>query len=230
VMPAPTITVEDGSGEVNELLPLGVKVLNYAAGSTVNLSGLLKGSKLSTGAASGEGQWSIAVDDLPNALVIPPRGYLGPMNTIAELRSGNGQAIVRSPVHFLWMQPSFAQGKAARLQTPLSDAASATNAAVPDAPRQIDPQEVAVFLKRAEELVSSGDLPAARLLLLRVAEARNARAAFALGATYDPNVIKRLDNFGAAPNLVLARSWYRKAQDWGLANASERLNALASAD
>jgi hypothetical protein len=230
VLLAPTLAVADGSGDVNELLPLGVKATNYTVGSTVNLSGLLKGTELSAGAASGEGQWRIAVDDLPNTLVIPPRGYLGPMNIVAELRGGNGQAIVRSPIRFLWTQPSPDHGKSTKLQTPPADAAAAKNAPAPDAPRQMDPQEIAVFLKRAEELVSAGDLPAARLLLLRVAETRNARAAFALGATYDPNVIKRLDSVGAASNLALALSWYRKARDWGLADATERLDALASAD
>ncbi len=227
---APTLAVEDGSGEVNELLPLGVKVANYTPGATVNLSGLLKGAELSTGAASGEGEWRIAVDDLPNALVIPPRDYFGPMNIVAELRGGNGRAIVRSPVRFLWTQSPPDQGKAARLQTAPADAASAAGSEASAAPRQIDPKEIAALLKRAEELVSTGDLPAARLLLLRVAEAHNARAAFELGATYDPNVIKRLDSIGAAPNPALASTWYQRAQEWGLADASKRLEALASAN
>ena len=228
--PAPTLAVEDGSGEVNELLPLGVKVSNYTPGATVNLSGLLKGTEMSTGAVSGAGEWRIAVDDLPNALVIPPRDYLGPMNIVAELRGGNGQAIVRSPVRFLWTQPTPDHGNAARLQAPPANAAPTTGAAASVAPRQIDPKEIAALLKRAEELVSIGDLPAARLLLQRLAEAHNARAAFALGATYDPNVIKRLGSDSTAPDLALARAWYQRAQDWGFSDASKQLEALASAD
>jgi hypothetical protein len=220
--PAPTLAVQDGRGEVNELLPLGVKVSNYTPGATVNLSGLLKGTEMSTGAASGAGEWRIAVDDLPNTLVIPPRDYLGPMNIVAELRGGNGQAIVRSPVRFLWTQPS-----AAKLQTPAPAPAAASTAAS-DTPRQIDPKEVAALLKRAEDLVSAGDLPAARLLLLRVAEAHNPRAAFDLGATYDPNVIKKLEGVTAAPDPTLAKAWYQKAQDWGLSDATKQVDALAS--
>ena len=228
--PAPTLAVEDGSGEANELLPLGVKVTNYTPGATVNLSGLREGTEMSTGSASGAGEWRIAVDDLPNTLVIPPRDYLGPMNIVAELRGGNGQAIVRSPVRFLWRQPAPDHGNAARLQMPPANASSTASAAPPVAPRQIDPKEIAALLKRAEELVSIGDLPAARLLLLRLAEAHNARAAFALGATYDPNVIKKLEGISAAPDLALARAWYQRAQDWGLSDASKQLDALASAD
>jgi hypothetical protein len=228
--PAPTLAVEDSSGKVNELLSLGVKVSNYTPGATVSLSGLLKGTEMSTGAASGEGGWRIAVDDLPNTLVIPPRDYLGPMNILAELRGGNGQAIVRSPVRFLWTPPTTDHGKTARLQMPSATASPPTGAATPDAPRQIDPKEIAALLKRAEELVSVGDLPAARLLLLRIAEAHNARAAFDLGATYDPNVIKKLDGNSAVPDLALARAWYQRAQDWGLSDASKRLDALARVD
>ena len=228
--PAPTLAVEDGRGEINELLPLGVKVSNYAPGATVNLSGLLKGAEMSTGAASGAGEWRIAVDDLPNTLVSPPRDYLGPMNIVAELRGGNGQAIVRSPVRFLWTQPTHDHGKAAILQMPPANASPTTGVATADAPRRIDPKEIAALLKRAEELVSVGDLPAARLLLRRIAEAHNARAAFELGATYDPNVIKRLDGNSAVPDLALARTWYQRAQEWGLSDASKRLDALASAD
>jgi hypothetical protein len=228
--PAPTLAVEDGSGEVNELLPLGVKVSNYAPGATVNLSGLLKGAELSTGAASSAGEWRIAVDDLPNTLVIPPHDYFGPMNIVAELRGGNGQAIVRSPVRFVWTEPTPDPGNTAKLQVLPARASPTTSAAAASAPRQIDPKEIAALLQRAEELVSTGDFPAARLLLRRVAEAHNARAAFELGATYDPNVIKTLNGVGAAPDIALARAWYQRAHDWGLPDTSKQLDALASAE
>jgi len=44
--------------------------------------------------------------------------------------------------------------------------------------REINPDEVAGFVRRAQELLTTGDLQAARLLLLRAAEAHDARAAF----------------------------------------------------
>ena len=73
----------------------------------INLSGLVVGTMLSSGSGAGEGQWRIAIDDLPNTRVIPPRDYVGPMAVIAELGSGNDQAIVRTPVRLIW-QPSAA--------------------------------------------------------------------------------------------------------------------------
>src|SRR5262249_33208408 len=51
---------------------------------------------------------------------------------------------------------------------------------------QFERQRVAFLVNRGEELIAQGDIAAARLLLQRAAEARDARAAFALAATYDP--------------------------------------------
>ena len=71
--PVPTLVVENGSGEVNAPLPLGVTVTNSTPGATVSLSGLLAGSVLSTGSEPAEGQWRIALDELSAARVTPPR-------------------------------------------------------------------------------------------------------------------------------------------------------------
>ena len=104
---APTFVVADASGDVNATLPLTIKVTNYTPDIMINLSGLVVGTMLSSGSGAGEGQWRIAIDDLPNTRVIPPRDYVGPMAVIAELGSGNDQAIVRTPVRLIW-QPSAA--------------------------------------------------------------------------------------------------------------------------
>jgi hypothetical protein len=226
--PAPTLVVENGSGEVNAPLPLGVTVTNSTPGATVSLSGLPAGSVLSTGSESAEGQWRIALDELPAARVTPPRDYVGPMTIVAELRGANGQPILRGAVEYTWKQAASDSSKTA------APAAIATVAAVADGndaggtPRQIDPKEAAAQFNRAEGLMSNGDLPAARLLLQWLAEAHDARAAFALGATYDPIVIKQLGSIGAVADVATARNWYQKARDWGSSDASKHLEALAS--
>ncbi|MGA7387113.1 MAG: hypothetical protein WBW99_04180 [Pseudolabrys sp.] len=99
---APTLAVADASGDVNAALPLAIKVTNYTPDISINLSGLVVGTMLSSGSDAGEGQWRIAIDDLPNTHVIPPPGYVGSMTVIAELRSGDDQAIVRTPVQLIW--------------------------------------------------------------------------------------------------------------------------------
>src|SRR5215813_14383095 len=102
---SPTLVVADASGFVNAALPLAIRVTNYTPDTTFNLSGLPNGTVLSAGTDAGEGNWRVAIDDLPNARVIPPSDYVGPMTVVAELRRGDDQAIVRAPVRLTWSAP-----------------------------------------------------------------------------------------------------------------------------
>ena len=229
-MTVPTLAVEDAEGNINELLPLGVKVTNHMPSATVNLSGLIADTKLTTGTPSGTGEWRVAVNDLATTAVIPPHDYVGQMNIVVELHDGNGQAVLRNAVRLNWKQITPRPATATRLQTPAANVSPAIQAAEPETARQIDPEELAALIKRGEELASNGDTPAARLLLQRAAEAHNARAAFELAVTYDPIVIRQLGNNSARPDLSLARAWYQKARDWGSPDAPKQLEALASTD
>jgi hypothetical protein len=94
----PTLAVADAIGEMNAALPLAIKATNYEPGATINLGGLVAGTTLSAGSPVGEKQWRIAVDDLPNAQVIPPADFTGSMTIMAELRTGNNQVLVRTPL------------------------------------------------------------------------------------------------------------------------------------
>jgi TPR repeat protein len=94
--------------------------------------------------------------------------------------------------------------------------------------RKINPDEVASFVKRAQELLVTGDLQAARFLLLRAAEAHDARAALYLAKTFDPIVSKQLGEGDLKPDLAQARKWYQKAEEWGAPEARRQLDALAS--
>jgi hypothetical protein len=86
--------------------------------------------------------------------------------------------------------------------------------------------EIAMLLKRGKDAFSTGDLAAARLLLRRAAEGGSAEAALALGATFDPLVIRRLGAIGAAPDAAQARQWYQKAVALGSTTASQPLATL----
>src|SRR5262245_35870102 len=57
---------------------------------------------------------------------------------------------------------------------------------------QLDADQIATLLKRGGELIAAGDISLARMVLKQAAEAGNASAAFELGATYDPFVVKEL--------------------------------------
>jgi len=94
--------------------------------------------------------------------------------------------------------------------------------------REINPDEVAGFVKRAQALLATGDLQAARLLLLRAAQAHDARAALLLAKSFDPIVSKQFGMADAEPDLAQARNWYQKAEQWGASEARRELDALAS--
>jgi hypothetical protein len=97
-----------------------------------------------------------------------------------------------------------------------------------DTVRELSPNEIAGLVRRAQEMLANGDVKAARLLLLRAAEARDARAALALAKTYDPIALRQLSMGDPGPDLAQARNWYQKAREWGAPEAQRQLDALAS--
>jgi hypothetical protein len=97
-----------------------------------------------------------------------------------------------------------------------------------DAIHHLDPNEIVSSLKRADALIASGDLAAARLVLRRAADAGDARAAMTLAETYDPAILEKLGVHGVVPDLAMARGWYEKAKQFGAAEATQRLELLAS--
>jgi hypothetical protein len=92
--------------------------------------------------------------------------------------------------------------------------------------RRMDPDELAGIIRRAKSLLASGDIPPARLLLERAADAQEPAAALMLAQTYDAQVLgtKDVRNINADPNT--ARSWYRRAAQLGSAEAQRRLSQL----
>ena len=108
--------------------------------------------------------------------------------------------------------------------TPTADAPSPS-----PTPAELTAMEIAASIRRAQELLASGDVKAARALLQHAAELHDARAALALAKTYDPAVSRQsslADRTG--PDAVQARNWYQKAREWGSPEAQRLLDALAS--
>jgi len=95
-----------------------------------------------------------------------------------------------------------------------------------DVVRSLDPREVAALIKRGQDLLAGGDVQSARLLLMRGAEARDARSALLVGTTYDPVLLRQLGADGLA-DIAQARIWYQRAKEWGEPDAQRKLEALA---
>ena len=106
--------------------------------------------------------------------------------------------------------------------------AAAASALTSHATRELDPDAIATLLKHGEELIAAGDIGGARVLLRRAAEAHDAQAALTLAATYDPVALQKLGVRGVSADVVMARSWYEKAKEFGSAEGQARLELLAS--
>jgi hypothetical protein len=93
--------------------------------------------------------------------------------------------------------------------------------------RILSPDELDRLMKRGETFLEQGDIAAARLVFARAAEARDPKAALALGSTYDPTVLQKMGVVGVQADADIARSWYERAAEFGSDDAAPRISALA---
>jgi TPR repeat protein len=93
--------------------------------------------------------------------------------------------------------------------------------------RNFSADEIDRMVSRGEAFLAQGDVSAARVVLVRAAEARDPRAALALGSTYDPMVLQRMGAVGIKPDPEKAHFWYERAAEFGSGEAGKRLTALA---
>ena len=93
--------------------------------------------------------------------------------------------------------------------------------------RPLKAEQIRLLVKQGEQFVAAGDVITARIAFQRAAEAGDAQAAVALGATYDPTVLAKLGVVGISADIAKARSWYEKAEKLGSPDAKRRLELLA---
>ena len=103
--------------------------------------------------------------------------------------------------------------------------ASAPPVSAPPA-RRMGADELATLMTRAKGLLAAGDIPPARLLLERAADAQEPSAALMLAQTYDPAVVGTRDTRNINTDPALARIWYQRAAQLGSADAQRRLSQL----
>jgi TPR repeat protein len=156
------------------------------------------------------------------AAVVPPPNVQTPNVQTPGARSGTVVAMAPTREDITTAYQSALQGGRA-------PAAAAPPAAIaaPAAPvRRLDPDELATLLTRAKGLLAAGDIPPARLLLERAADAQDPTAAFMLAQTYDPAVLGTQDARNIIPDLEVARTWYQRAVQLGSAEAQRRLSQM----
>ena len=191
-----------GVQPVDAATRLAISATDAGPNATVVIGGLAPGSVLSAGREVAPNTWQLSVEELAGAFLTPPRGFVGVMDLTLELRLADSSMVDHKGLQLEWA----GRGVATRPQPPQRDAT-----------------EIAQMVRRGAELMTNGDVAAARLMYQRAAEAGEGMAAFALAETYDPLALAK----GAiAPDVGLAQIWYGKAKDLGSATAPERLERL----
>jgi hypothetical protein len=252
-----TLAVQDGSGFTNDPVPLGIHVGAPPPDAFVSISGLTAGARLTSGRRVSGSEWRVPATEISGVSVIPPEGYTGQMLVNAELRDATGAALTGTSTRLTWQAPPNAAPSLAtvapRAVPPAPAAAVAPPVVAPPPPvaaappvtvataapstipaqppaevvRSLDPREVAALIRRGQDLLASGDVQSARLLLMRGAEARDARAALLVGTTYDPAQLRQIGADGPLADIAQARTWYQRAKEWGEPDAQRRLEALS---
>ncbi len=224
-----TLTVEDSSGLVDAPLPLGMRAGGPPSGAIVAINGLPADARLTSGNRVAN-EWRVPASEISAVSVIPPEGFVGQMLAMAELRDSNGAVLVVGSSRLSWKPVARVapQPSTAVTAVPPARSLAASPPAQMDAVRNLDPKEVSGLVKRGQDLLTSGDVSAARLLLLRAAEGGDARAALLVARTYDPSVLKQLGAGGPLADLAQARNWYEKAREWGDPEAQRQLDTLMS--
>jgi hypothetical protein len=105
-------------------------------------------------------------------------------------------------------------GAAASAVRPAIEAVPATNAQA--------------LLQRADVYLRTGKPGEARVVLEQAAQLGSGVAALTLGAMYDPGRATQFTNLGLKADPTIARVWYERAKDLGVAEANDRLAELAA--
>jgi hypothetical protein len=224
---------------------LGIQVSGLADNLALEISGLPSGTTISSGRQLGGGAWRILAAEVSNAAIKPPPGFSGKIDLTVELRLIDDTVVDSGSLHFEWLEkPTVAAERIESADTTRASE-SPVHKSVPTPPTNQnavqdatgsqpvtdshpDHDPIDLLIGLSEKLIAAGNVEAARTLLQPAAEAHDARAALALGGTYDPIMLALLQGHGAAADVSLALDWYKKAQEFGSADAQGRLKLLSA--
>jgi hypothetical protein len=150
-----------------------------------------------------------------------PARQSAPANQTTGVRTVTTVAVAPTRGEIMTAYQSALQSRAPAAAAPVA----ATPVAAPPA-RKLDADELATLMSRAKLLLAAGDIPSARLLLERAADAQDANAALMLARTYDPEVLGTKDARNVMPDPAMARAWYQQAARFGSTDAQRRLAQL----
>jgi hypothetical protein len=184
------------------------------------IRGLPSEATLSAGRQSGGGAWMVKGEHVPGLTLTLGQAAAGDYPVeVYILETGDGPQARRS--FLLRVAPSATVAAPAATPSPAPASPSIAAAEEPTVPSGL-------LRDRAMQLLGEGDIAAARMLLLHLAERGDGEAAYDLARTFDREMLAELGARGVDGDAESARGWYERASQDGNQKAAERLKILAS--
>lgn len=93
-------------------------------------------------------------------------------------------------------------------------------------PAAPDAQQIAFYIRRAKGLLELGDIASARLFFQACVEAGDPECMIAVGATYDPQQLRKQGLAGVYVDPIQAMEWYDRALRAGADQAADEMQSL----
>ena len=209
----------------------------------VVVAGLPASSKLNRGIRGNSGEWKLESSDLADLKLTLPELLSGTQYSVsAKTRDGTEIATLSPTLSVekpaVAPQPAIApKSEAAPKEVnvpPPSKADGGKDQIGKDEGGKADwgkgdgEDKARNLFVQGEARLADGDVMGARMFFKKAADAGDAQAAVAMGATYDPNLFASLKVQGMRPDVQLARQWYERAVNLGSKDARDRLDSLGA--
>jgi hypothetical protein len=212
----------------------------------IRIRGMSPMLALTSGHVIAPGAWAVAIAALPDLRLVIPAGAAGKTDVHVALVAIDGGVVAEAKTTLIISGAALGgTGRTKQQSTPSAPSAVVTAApsvvvlppSTPPNPRSppartgqqkavalsdADRERAESLLDRGRKLLASGNIASARLFFQRAADAGLADGALAMGDTFDPIELSRLDAIGIHPDPSEARHWYEKARELGAAGTADR--------
>jgi hypothetical protein len=226
------LKVGDVNGLAGSPIPLNIKLLGPTDGDQLFVfTGIPSGVTLNPGGFFGK-FWAVNSKVIPDLTLTAPNGYSGSFTVSVVRRQEASSGIASTSFKVSITEPPATTATAEPEPAAARPVAAepAAELAKTERPKPVSRAEIpneAQLIDRANDFLDKGDVSAARSIYEFLVAQGSAPAAMAMGETYDPGVLRKIQVRGLEPNPEKAREWYQKAEDLGSSDARRRLNELA---
>jgi hypothetical protein len=176
--------------------------------------------------------WAVALQDVEQLSLATPAGFQGTFNLDVILIKGEDTPAEKRRMAVTIGKPgSVASGMNLRSGVVTASIPSQANPMSRLPLRQssrppLRPAQERAILNKAAVLINANNVASARLLFEYAANRGSAKAALAMGQTFDPAFFRTAEIIGLRPDPQKAKAWYKQAADLGNKEALNRLSAL----